>query len=66
MKLVLTVLRWSVIGALTNAVIMALYRYYIVTSSGFVPHCTSHDATLAPSLAWQIPITRARICGRLS
>ncbi len=28
MKLVLTVLRWSVIGALTSAVFMALYRYY--------------------------------------
>ncbi|MGH8535800.1 MAG: hypothetical protein ACREXM_04880 [Gammaproteobacteria bacterium] len=35
MKLVLTVFRWSVIGALTSAVIMALYRYYIITSSGF-------------------------------
>lgn len=35
MKLVLTVLRWSVIGALTSAVIMALYRSYIITSSGF-------------------------------
>ncbi|MFH0343940.1 MAG: hypothetical protein ACHBNF_17875 [Chromatiales bacterium] len=35
MKRVLTVLRWSVIGALTSAVIMALYRYYIITSSGF-------------------------------
>ncbi|MDQ3566184.1 MAG: hypothetical protein M3436_19595 [Pseudomonadota bacterium] len=35
MKLVLTVLRWSLIGALTSAVIMALYRYYIITSSGF-------------------------------
>ncbi|MGH8531362.1 MAG: hypothetical protein ACREV1_01210 [Gammaproteobacteria bacterium] len=34
MKLVLTVLRWSVIGALSCAVIMALYRYYIITSSG--------------------------------
>ncbi len=35
MKRVLTVLRWSVIGALTSAVVMALYRYYIITSSGF-------------------------------
>ena len=34
-KLVLTVLRWSVIGALTSVVIMALYRYYIIASSGF-------------------------------
>ncbi len=35
MKLVLTVLRWSVIGALTSAVIIALYRYCIITSSGY-------------------------------
>lgn len=35
MKRVLTVLRWSVIGALASAVIMALYRYYIIISSGF-------------------------------
>ena len=35
MKPVLTVLRWSVIGALASAVIMALYRYYIIMSSGF-------------------------------
>ncbi|MGH8508914.1 MAG: hypothetical protein ACREVH_09385 [Gammaproteobacteria bacterium] len=35
MKLVLTVLRWSVIGALTSAAIMALYRYYIITWSGY-------------------------------
>ena len=35
LKLVLTVLRWSLIGALTSAAIMALYRYYIITSSGF-------------------------------
>jgi len=35
MKLVLTAFRWSVSGALTSAVIIAVYRYYVIASSGF-------------------------------